>query len=78
MITEEEKWALLGALYKHGTNLEALQEVLPEWSTARLEYTINRYRRRAAKVSDIRTPEGPLQMTKIMWITLDFKYCSMN
>lgn len=54
-MTEDEKWELLGALYKHGTNLEALQEGLPDWSTSRLESAIKRYRNRGAKVSDAMT-----------------------
>lgn len=52
MLTEDEKWALLGALYKHGTNLEALQEELPDWSASLIESNIKRYRRRAANVSN--------------------------
>ncbi|KAK4317540.1 hypothetical protein Pmani_011384 [Petrolisthes manimaculis] len=49
MLTEEEKWELLQALQKHGTNIEALKEQLPHWSTSCLQTIILRYRKRAAK-----------------------------
>ncbi|KAK3878064.1 hypothetical protein Pcinc_017276 [Petrolisthes cinctipes] len=49
MLTEEEKWELLQALQKHGTNLEVLKEQLPHWSTSCLQKNILRYRNRAAK-----------------------------
>ncbi|KAK8723818.1 hypothetical protein OTU49_011558 [Cherax quadricarinatus] len=47
--TVADKWELLSALYRHGTDVEALEKALPNWSTSQLKAIIYRFRQRARK-----------------------------
>ncbi|XP_068209847.1 uncharacterized protein [Palaemon carinicauda] len=48
-LSNEDKWDLLDALYKHGADVDTLHELLPTWTKSEIEQTIKRFRNRAKR-----------------------------
>lgn len=48
-VTEADKWDLLEALYKHGSDINTLCENLPNWTKSQIEQTLKRFRFRAKR-----------------------------
>ncbi|XP_064122961.1 uncharacterized protein LOC135227066 [Macrobrachium nipponense] len=48
-VTIADKWDLLEALYKHGSDIDILCEHLPNWTRSQIEQTLKRFRFRAIR-----------------------------